>query len=434
MAWDFETEPAFQAKLDWMERFVREEVEPLDVLFPGTAAPYDVKDPAKRRVTAPLKEEVRRQGLWACHLGPELGGPGYGQVKLALMNEILGRSTWAPTIFGCQAPDSGNAEILAHYGTEEQKKRYLEPLLAGEIVSAFSMTEPQGGSDPREFRCQAFRDGDHWVIRGEKFFTSNAALAEFLIVMVITDPEVPVHRGASMFLVPTDTPGVTMLRQVGLGGEPPGEGVHAYIRYEDVRVPDSHLLGGPGRAFEIAQKRLGGGRIHHAMRTVGQLRKAFDMMCERALSRRAHGSLLADKQSIQTDVAESFVEIEQFRLLVLRTAWLIDAGRADEARTWIAAVKARTPKVLQDVVGRALHVHGALGCSNELPLAAMWQNAAVMAVVDGPTEVHRVQVARRVLRGYEPAPDLWPTEHLPRRRAEARARFAGRLGEEAGDA
>jgi acyl-CoA dehydrogenase len=433
MAWDFETDPDFQAKLDWADAFVTREVEPLDLVFPDPGAPYDRRNATYRRLTRPLMDEVQRQELWACHLGPELGGRGYGQVKLALLNEILGRSAWAPSIFGCQAPDSGNAEILAHYGTEAQKERYLRPLLAGEIVSAFSMTEPQAGADPREFRCRARRDGDAWVIDGEKYFSSNADLAEFLIVMAITDPDVPVHQGASMFLVPRDTPGVTLVRMAGLGGEPLGHGHHAYIRYDGCRVPAENLLGGPGQAFAIAQTRLGGGRIHHAMRTVATVKKALRMLCERALSRRTQGERLADKQLVQQYVADSFIQLEQFRLLVLYTAWLIDRGEKREARTYIAAVKVQTAEVLHDVVRRAMHVHGALGCSNEMPLARMWLTAPVMGIADGPTEVHKVTVARSVLKRYEPYDGLWPRDFLPERVAEAKARIAAQLEVEVGN-
>jgi acyl-CoA dehydrogenase len=427
MAWDFATEPEFQAKLDWMDAFVREQVEPLDLAFRDPAAPYTRDNPTYQRITAPLKAEVRRQGLWACHLGPELGGPGYGQLKLALMNEILGRSTWAPTIFGCQAPDSGNAEILAHYGTEAQKRRYLQPLLHGDIVSCFSMTEPQGGADPREFRCRAVRDGDAWVINGEKYFSSHADLASFLITMAITDPDVPVHQGASMFLVPRDTPGLHIVRNAGLAGEPLGAGHHAYIRYENCRLPADALLGEPGQAFAIAQTRLGGGRIHHAMRTVAMVKKALRMMCERALSRRTQGEVLAAKQLVQQYVADSFIQLEQFRLLVLYTAWHIDQGHTREARTYIAAVKVQMAEVLHDVVRRAVQVHGAIGCSNELPLMSLWAAVPVMAIADGPTEVHKLTVAKAVLKQYQPYEGLWPRDFLPDRVAEARARFAKAL-------
>jgi acyl-CoA dehydrogenase len=430
MAWDFETDADFQAKLDWADEFVRREVEPLDLAFRESAAPYDRKNPIYKKITDPLKAEVRRQGLWACHLGSELGGKGFGQVKLALLNEILGRSNWAPNVFGCQAPDSGNAEILAHYGTEEQKRRYLQPLLDGEIVSCFSMTEPQGGADPREFRCRAVADGDQWVINGEKYFSSHADLAEFLIAMVITNPDVAVHQGASMFLIPREAEGVTIARSPGLGGEPLGHGHHAYIRYEDVRVPRANLLGGEGQGFLIAQTRLGGGRIHHAMRTVAVVRKALQMMCERALSRRTQGGSLADKQLVQQAIADSFIQLEQFRLLVLYAAWHIDKGHKSEARTYIAAVKVQTAEVMHDVVRRALHLHGALGCSNEMPLISMWMAVPVMGIADGPTEVHKISVAKQVLKRYQPYEGLWPRDFLPDRVAEAREHFAEYLEHE----
>ena len=299
MAWDFETDAEYQAQLDWASAFVRDEVEPLDLAFPGQQ--YVPPDDRMRQVIDPLKEEVRKHQLWATHLGPELGGQGHGQLKLALLNEILGRSAWAPLIFGCQAPDTGNAEIIAHFGTPDQKERYLRPLLGGEVFSCYSMTEPDGGSDPTQFKTLAVRDGEDWVINGWKFFSSNARTAAFLIVMVVTNPDVSPYRGMSMFLVPTDTPGVTIERNIGLGGEPPGEGHHALIRYDNVRVPAGALLGGEGQAFAIAQTRLGGGRIHHAMRTIGLASRALDMMCERALSRTTQGSLLADKQFVQGD-------------------------------------------------------------------------------------------------------------------------------------
>ena len=212
--WDFSTDPEFGDQLDWMAHFVREEVEPLDLLFPGGGAPYDTTNETSRAIVRPLQAQVRERGLWACHLGPELGGPGYGQVKLGLMNEILGRSYWAPTVFGTAAPDTGNAEILAMFGTDEQKKRYLQPLLDGDIVSSFSMTEPQAGADPKEFICRAWRDGEEWVIDGEKWFTSNARYAAFFIVMAVTDPEAEPHKRMSMFVVPAETPGINILRNV----------------------------------------------------------------------------------------------------------------------------------------------------------------------------------------------------------------------------
>jgi acyl-CoA dehydrogenase len=422
--WNFSTEPEFQAKLDWMTRFVKEEVEPLDLVFTDFWSPYDMANKAARAAIRPLRQEVKRQGLWACHLGPELGGHGYGQIKLALMNEILGRTIWGPTVFGTAAPDTGNAEILAMFGTEEQKERYLKPLLEGEIVSCFSMTEPQGGADPKTFRTRALRDGDHWLINGEKWFSSNARFASFLIVMAITDPKVSVYKGMSMFLIPADTPGVNILRNVGTLGDVVGQGSHAYIRYENVRVLNNAILGGEGQAFAVAQARLGGGRIHHAMRSVGQCGKALDMMCERALSRHTQGTSLAEKQLVQSYIADSWIELRQFRLLVMHAAWTIDQGDQEGARTAIAGVKAATPKVLHDIVHRAIQVHGSLGVSNEMPLGTMWMRLIHQGVVDGPTEVHKVTVAKRVLKDYVPAPGLFPTAHLIDRAAAARAKFA----------
>jgi acyl-CoA dehydrogenase len=432
MSWDFETEPEFKAKLDWADAFVRDEVEPLDLLWPDLV--FTPLDDRLREIVDPLKQRVRDEGLWATHLGPELGGQGYGQVKLCLLNEILGRSGWAPVIFGCQAPDTGNAEIIAHYGTDEQKERYLRPLLEGEIFSCYSMTEPHAGADPTMFETRAVRDGDEWVINGWKFFSSNAKTSSFLIVMAVTDPDVSAYQGMSMFLVPTDTPGVDIVRNIGLAGEPADEGSHALIHYVDVTVPADALLGGEGQAFAIAQTRLGGGRIHHAMRTIGLATKALDMMCERALSRETQGSLLADKQFVQGYVADSYAQLVQFRLFVLYTAWSIDRHNDyRKVRKDIAAVKVVMPSVLHDIALRSLQVHGALGASNEMPFHRMVLGASVLGLADGPTEVHKVTVARQVLREHSPSDDLWPTEHLPKKLAAARAKFAEHLEHEVGN-
>jgi acyl-CoA dehydrogenase len=432
MAWDFETEPGFQAKLDWATGFVREEVEPLDLLWEHEM--FLPLDETRRKIIDPLKEEVRRQGLWATHLGPELGGQGYGQLKLALLNEILGRSSWAPIVFGCQAPDTGNAEIIAHYGTREQKERYLRPLLDGELFSSYSMTEPQAGADPSRFETRAVKDGGQWVINGWKFFSSNAKSASFLIVMAVTDPDVEAHRGMSMFLVPADTPGVHIVRNVGLYGEPVNEGSHALIHYEDVRVPAESLLGGEGEAFAVAQTRLGGGRIHHAMRTIGLARKALDMMCERVLSRETAGSRLANKQFVQGYLADSYAQLVQFRLFVLYTAWEIDKyNDYRKVRKDIATAKVVMPAVLHDIAWRAMQVHGALGVTNEMPFFRMIHGAAVMGLADGPTEVHKVTVARQLLRDHQPSDDLWPSEWLPKKQAAAREKFAQYLEHEAGN-
>lgn len=426
---DFSVEPEFQAKLDWMNAFVREECETMDLLFPEMGLAYDTRHAPSRRHLRPLQEQVKVQGLWACHLGPHLGGPGYGQVKLGLMNEIIGRSNWAPTIFGTAAPDTGNAEILALFGTEEQKAKYLKPLMDGEIVSCFSMTEPQGGADPGEFTCRAWREGGEWVIEGEKWFSSNARYATFILVMAVTDPKADLTGRMSMFIVPGDTPGFEIVRNVAIAGESdPEDGAQCYVRYNKVRVPLDHMLGKPGEGFKVAQARLGGGRIHHAMRTVGRCQRAIDMMLERAVSRRTRGRMLGDHQMVQAKIANSVIELEQFRLLVLKTAWMIDeieAGRLPHgaSRNHIGMCKVAMAAVYHNIVGRALELHGSLGISLDMPLAGWYAGHMALAFADGPTDVHRSQLARSYLKKAKPAPGMFPSEHLPTRTAAALARY-----------
>ncbi len=423
---DFSIEPDFQAKLDWMNAFVRAECEVMDLLFPGEV--YNTKHAKARAHLKPLQDQVKRQGLWACHLGPHLGGPGYGQVKLALMNEVLGRSSWAPTVFGTAAPDTGNAEILAMFGTDEQKARYLKPLMEGEIVSAFSMTEPQGGADPIEFTCKAYADGNEWVIEGEKWFTSNAKHAAFLIVMAVTDPDAPPPSRMSMFIVDAAPDGIELLRAVALVGERPEDGSHAYINYNKVRVPADAMLGGPGEGFKVAQARLGGGRIHQAMRTVGRCQRVIDMIVERAVSRKTRGRKLGDHQFAQGLVADSVIQLEQFRWMVLYTAWLIDeveAGRKPHgaARQHIAMCKVAMASVMQDIVGRGVQIHGSLGMTYETMLGPLWAGVSGLAFADGPTDAHRSQIARMILRDATPAEGLFPTEHIPTQLAAALKRY-----------
>ncbi|WP_313053506.1 acyl-CoA dehydrogenase family protein [Pseudomonas lopnurensis] len=428
MAWDFETDADFQAELDWIDRFVREEVEPLEHVL---GSPWNIHDPLFKQLVRPLQAEVKARGLWACHLGPELGGPGYGQVRLALINEMLGRALFGPIVFGCHAPDSGNSEILAHYGSAEQKRKYLEPLLANEMVSCFTMTEPQGGADPAVFTTEALRDGDDWLITGEKWFASNARFATFYIVMAITDKSVPVHKGSSMFIVPADAPGLSIVRNVGIPDDP--EATHAYLRFERVRVPAGEMLGTPGEGFVVAQVRLGGGRVHHAMRVIGQAQRALDALCERALSRSTQGSRLADKQMVQEKIADSWLELEQFRLLVMRTAWRIDKYQDyRRVRKDIAAVKAAMPKVLHDIAARALQVHGSIGVSDEMPFAGLILRAFQMGLADGPTEVHKVTVAKQLLRDYQACGALFPDYHRPTAAARAREKYADALASRVG--
>jgi acyl-CoA dehydrogenase len=423
VAWDFSTEPEFQRKLDWMTTFVREELWPLETVL------EELGWAGLERALAPLKEDVKAQGLWAAHLDPELGGQGFGQVKLGLMHEILGTCPIAPLAFGNAAPDSGNSEILALAGTPEQKERYLEPLLAGDLRSAFSMTEPDtAGSDPTLLRTSAVRDGDQWVINGHKWFSSNASIADFLIVMAVTDPDARSHQRASMFIVDVDTPGVRILRDVATM-EHPWEsygryGNHAEIIYEDVRIPAGALLGSQGAGFLISQQRLYPGRIHHCMRWLGVARRAFDMLCERSLYRVAHGSTLSGHQTVQNWIADSTAEMQAARLMTLHAAWKMDTEGVAAARKDIALIKFFGAKVLHDVVDRALQAHGSLGYSTDLPLEAMYRYARAARIYDGPDEVHRASVARQVLRGYEPPPDGIPTEHVPTRRDAARHKFA----------
>jgi acyl-CoA dehydrogenase len=429
MAWDFETDPEYQEQLDWANEFVREEVEPLDHVFPHQQ--FQPMTDTMRRIIDPLKEQVRQRGLWATHLGPELGGQGFGQLKLALLNEILGRTLWASNVFGTQAPDTGNAEIIAHYGTPEQKQRYLQPLLDGEMFSCYSMTEPHAGADPTQFTTRAVKDGDEWVINGWKYFSSNARTASFLIVMAVTDPDVSAYKGMSMFLVPADTPGIDIVRNVGLFGEALNEGSHALIHYEDVRVPEEALLGGEGQAFAIAQTRLGGGRIHHAMRTIGMAQKALDMLCERALSRHTQGSLLSDKQFVQGYIADSYAQLVPFRLFVLYTAWEIDRYQDyKRVRKDIATAKVLMPTVLHDIAWRAMQVHGALGTTNEMPFFGMIHAAGVMGLADGPTEVHKVTIARQVLHDHRGTEGMFPTQWIPERIEQAKRKYAEYLEHE----
>ncbi|MDI2030488.1 acyl-CoA dehydrogenase family protein [Saccharopolyspora sp. TS4A08] len=419
MSWDFSTEPEFAAKLDWAREFVRDEIYPLEVL--------DLDHAEFRRLAAPLQQRVKEQGLWAAHLGPELGGQGYGQLRLGLLHEILGTSELAPFAFGCQAPDSGNIELLALAGTPEQKARWMRPLLDGEVLSAFSMTEQGTGSDPRQFTTTARLVDGQWVLNGGKWFVGNASRADFHIVMAVTEPDAPARARMSMLIVPTDAEGIET-REIGLMNDPDHKHPvwsHCEVSYRDVRVPAENLLGDRGEAFTLAQKRLGPGRIHHCMRWIGVCRRAFDMLCERAVSIDVHGGPLADKQTVQNWVADCAAAIESARLLTLHAAWKIDQVGASAARTEIAMIKYHGAAVLHDVIDKAVQVHGSLGFSTDMPLEQMYRWARAARIYDGPDEVHRVSVARRLLREYSPTPT--PSEHVPTRRASALERFREQL-------
>ncbi len=423
MAWDFETEPEFEEKLAWMRGFVKEEIFPIETLN----LPHD----QMIKFIKPLQDEVRARALWAAHLPAELGGKGFGQVKLGLMHEILGQTPYGPVVFGNNAPDSGNAELLAAgmemTGREDIRERWLQPLLEGEIRSGYSMTEPNSaGSDPRLLKSTAVRDGDEWIINGHKWYTTNGSVADILIVMAVTNPDVHPYQGSSMFVVPVDTPGVTIVRDVGSMDDPEIHygrfGNHAEILYEEVHVPADHLIGPEGSGFLLAQTRLGPGRIHHCMRWLGQSQRAFDMMCERALSRYTHGSLLAEKQTVQNWIADSRAEMHAARLMTLQAAWKMDKVGASASRDEIAMIKYYGATVLHNVIDRAIQTYGALGYSSDMPLEAMYRWARAARIYDGPDEVHRQTVARHALKEYTPSEV--PTEFIPTRTKAAREKYA----------
>jgi acyl-CoA dehydrogenase len=348
-----------------------------------------------------LQGKAKEAGLWAPHLPPEAGGSGSGFIEYAYLNEEIGRSFIAQLLFGCQAPDAGNGEILHLFGTDEQKQRFLEPLVSGATRSFFGMTEPEvAGSDPTLLRGRAVRDGDEWVIDAHKWFSSGADGAGFGVVMVVTDPDADPHGRASMILVPTDAPGYELVRRVSvMGHEGRGWGTHCETRFTNVRVPVSNTLGEPGDGFRIAQKRLGPGRIHHVMRWLGQMQRAFELMCSYALERKAFGGPLAEKQTIQNWIAESAAEIQACRLMTLQAAHRLDDG--DEARVEISLLKFHAARVLNDVIDRALQVHGGLGMTDDAPLAVMYRMARGARIYDGADEVHKMVVARRILRAFE---------------------------------
>ena len=356
-----------------------------------------------------LRERAKAEGLWAPHLPPEAGGSNGSFLVYAHLNEEIGRSLWGQLVLGCQAPDAGNAEILWQFGTEEQKERWLRPLVAGEVRSFFSMTEPEvSGSDPTTLRTRAVRDGDEWVIDGHKWFSSGAEGAAFGIVMAVTDPATEPHRRASQIVVPADTPGVEIVRAVPtLGHRGRGWTTHCEVRYTGVRVPVANTLGGVGEGFVIAQKRLGPGRIHHVMRWLGQMQRAFELMCSYALQREAFGGPLSDKQTVQSWIADSAAEIQACRLLTLDAAHKIDRG--SEARVEVSLLKFYAARVLNEVLDRAVQVHGARGLTDETPLATMLSMARGARIYDGPDEVHRMVVARRILKAFADG-EVWRFE------------------------
>ena len=372
--------------------FMKSDIYPNEPFFP-----HGPRDPEKAERLTSLQGKVKDLGLWAGHLPKEAGGMGIGFMPFVYLNEIYGRSALAPWVFGSNAPDAGNGEILFQFGTKEIQERYLRPLVSGEIYSCYSMTEPEvSGSDPTSLQTRAVRDGDEWVISGHKWFTSQAEGAAFAIVMAATEMEEPPHRRFTQIVVPADTPGFRVLRNVAVMGET--EGSHCEVIYDNVRVPITNTLGEPGGGFRIAQKRLGPGRIHHCMRWLGQMQRAFDLMMEYALVREVRGSALAEKQTVQNWIADSYVEIQAARMLTLDAARKIDSG--DEARVEISAIKFFGAQVLHNVIDRAIQVHGARGVSGDTPLESMYRQARTARILDGPDETHRMVVSRRIVQDY----------------------------------
>jgi alkylation response protein AidB-like acyl-CoA dehydrogenase len=350
-----------------------------------------------------VRRKVKELGLLSPHMPRELGGAGLPLAEFAHVGEVLGRSPLGHYAFNCQAPDAGNMELLLHHGSAEQRERWLGPLVAGELRSCFAMTEPElPGSNPVWLATTARADGDDYVLSGHKWFTSSADGAAFAIVMAVTDPHAARHARASQILVPTGTPGFSLVQNLSIMGERgAGWASHAEVRFDEMRVPKTNRIGPEGAGFALAQERLGPGRIHHCMRWLGICERAFDLLCARAASRLlAPGEVLGSRQIVQGWIAESRAEIDAARLLVLHTAWRIDREGARAARNDVALIKFHVAGVLQQVLDRAIQAHGALGITDETPLAFWWRHERGARIYDGPDEVHKASVARHLLQGY----------------------------------
>jgi acyl-CoA dehydrogenase len=369
----------------------------------ATGTPYP-------EILVEIRARAREEGLWNLFMPDERYGAGLSNWEYGLLCEEMGRSpAVAPMAFNCSAPDTGNMEILAEHGTEQQRSEWLQLLLDGEIRSCFSMTEPEvSGSDPTTLQTRAELDGDEWVIDGHKWFTSGAVGASVAIVMCVTDPDAHPYARASMIVVPTDNPGFDLVRPVSVMGHSGGPG-HCEIRYEGCRVPATSLLGERGGGFVIAQDRLGPGRIHHCMRAIGTAERAIELMCRRANEREAFGGKLSEKQFVQDFVARSRMEVDQARLLTLKAAWQMDTEGKRAARQTISMIKVVAANVVMDVLDRAIQVHGALGMSDDTPLAWMWRFSRMLRVADGPDEVHKMVIARRELHRWAKEAEAEPS-------------------------
>lgn len=359
--------------------------------------------PLQDEILDGLKTKAKSLGLWNFFLPKSQGGAGISNLEYAHLAEIMGRSRLASEAFNCSAPDTGNMEVLERYGSDEQKQQWLQPLLAGKIRSAFAMTEPDvASSDATNIATSAVLDGDDWVINGEKFYISGAGdkRCKIMIVMVVTDPAAPKHNRQSQILVPMDSPGVTVVRPMEVFGRDDAPHGHMHIRFNNVRVPQSSIILGRGRGFEISQGRLGPGRIHHCMRSIGAAEKALQLLCERAISREAFGKPLAELGGNYDVIADSRIEIEMCRLLVFKAAYLMDTIGNKAARDAISQIKVAVPNMALRVIDRAIQMHGAAGVSQDFPLAALWTGQRTLRLADGPDEVHRRVIARKELAKY----------------------------------
>jgi alkylation response protein AidB-like acyl-CoA dehydrogenase len=394
---DFSLNAKTETMLGMIREFVDNELVPMEEAFLRKPFRELLPEVEKKR------QKVRQMGLWAPGHPKEYGGMGLGLVELGLISEVLGRTPLGHFSFNCHAPDAGNIEILHLHGTDEQKKRWLQPLIDGKIRSCFSMTEPEmPGSNPTMMETTAVKDGDDYVINGQKWYTTAADGAAFAVVMAITNPDAPKHHRASMIIVPTDTPGFDLVRNINVMGHA-GEDwqSHAEILYHSCRVPQSNLLGPEGHGFVIAQERLGPGRIHHCMRWIGICKRSFDLMCARATSRTITPDRnLGDMDVIQTWIAECAADIEAARMMVLHTAWKIEQRGWKEAREDISMIKFVTANTMQKVVDRALQVHGGLGMTDDTILASFFRHERAARIYDGADEVHKLSLARRILRQY----------------------------------
>ena len=386
---DFSISEKLKALLLRFDEFVRNEVFPLeqDFLQKGFSAVLPSLQEKRRK--------VRQLGLWAPQIPVKYGGMGLSLWEYGLVSEVLGQSPLGHYVFNCQAPDPGNMEILMKYGSEEQKEKYLVPLVEGKIRSCFSMTEPDcPGSNPVWMKTTAVRDGDDYVINGHKWFTTAADGAAFAVVMVVTAPEAEPHKRASMIIVPLDNHGFRLVRNISIMGDAGSDWAsHAEVKYEDCRVARKNLLGTEGAGFTIAQERLGPGRIHHCMRWIGICNRVYDLMCQRAAAREiSPGEPLGGKQMVQAWIAESRAEVESARLLVLHTAWTIDHAGVHAAREQISLIKFHVAGVMMKLIDRAIQTHGALGITDDTPLSYFYRHERGSRIYDGPDEVHKVVV------------------------------------------